>query len=80
MMVYKDHADGMVSGAAHTTQHTILPALQFIKTKPNLSVSSIFFMCLEDRVSVLEIVLLIQILLQLAEIAFPLPILVWLWY
>jgi phosphate acetyltransferase len=29
MMVYKGHADGMVSGAAHTTQHTILPALQF---------------------------------------------------
>ncbi|KDN56439.1 phosphate acetyltransferase [Flavobacterium seoulense] len=53
MMVYKDHADGMVSGAAHTTQHTILPALQFIKTKPNSSVvSSIFFMCLEDRVSI----------------------------
>ena len=53
MMVYKGHADGMVSGAAHTTQHTILPALQFIKTKPNCSVvSSIFFMCLEDRVSI----------------------------
>ncbi|GIZ08650.1 phosphate acetyltransferase [Flavobacterium sp. UMI-01] len=53
MMVYKGHADGMVSGAAHTTQHTILPALQFIKTKPESSVvSSVFFMCLEDRVSV----------------------------
>ncbi len=53
MMVYKGHADGMVSGAAHTTQHTIRPALQFIKTKPGVSVvSSIFFMCLEDRVSV----------------------------
>ncbi|TCN59666.1 phosphate acetyltransferase [Flavobacterium circumlabens] len=53
MMVYKGHADGMVSGAAHTTQHTILPALQFIKTKPNSSVvSSVFFMCMEDRVSV----------------------------
>ncbi|AOC97435.1 Phosphate acetyltransferase [Flavobacterium anhuiense] len=53
MMVYKGHADGMVSGAAHTTQHTILPALQFIKTKTNSSVvSSVFFMCLEDRVSV----------------------------
>lgn len=53
MMVYKGHADGMVSGAAHTTQHTILPALQFIKTKPGVSVvSSIFFMCLDDRVSV----------------------------
>ena len=53
MMVYKGDADGMVSGAAHTTQHTILPALQFIKTKPETClVSSIFFMCLEDRVSV----------------------------
>lgn len=53
MMVYKGHADGMVSGAAHTTQQTIRPALQFVKTKPNASVvSSVFFMCLEDRVSV----------------------------
>ena len=53
MMVYKGHADGMVSGAVHTTQHTIRPALQFIKTKPDVSVvSSVFFMCLEDRVSV----------------------------
>ncbi len=53
MMVYKGEADGMVSGAAHTTQHTIRPALQFIKTKPEVSlVSSVFFMCLEDRVSV----------------------------
>lgn len=53
MMVYKELADGMVSGAAHTTQHTIRPALQFIKTKPGFSVvSSIFFMCLEDRVTV----------------------------
>lgn len=53
MMVYKGKADGMVSGAIHTTQHTIRPALQFIKTKPETSlVSSIFFMCLEDRVSV----------------------------
>ncbi|WP_150452362.1 phosphate acetyltransferase [Arenibacter lacus] len=53
MMVHKGHADGMVSGAAHTTQHTILPALQFIKTAPGVSVvSSVFFMCLEDRVSI----------------------------
>ncbi len=53
MMVHLGHADGMVSGAVHTTQHTIKPALQFIKTKPNTTlVSSIFFMCLEDRVSV----------------------------
>ncbi|MCG7856553.1 phosphate acetyltransferase [Flavihumibacter sp.] len=53
MMVYKGHADGMVSGAIHTTQHTIRPALQFVKTKPGIStVSSVFFMCLPDRVSV----------------------------
>ena len=53
MMVYKGHADGMVSGAVHTTQHTIRPALQFLKTKPGVSVvSSVFFMCLSDRVSV----------------------------
>ncbi len=53
MMVYKGHADGMVSGAVHTTQHTILPALQFIKTKPGVSiVSSVFFMCLPNRVTV----------------------------
>ncbi|WP_256009677.1 phosphate acetyltransferase [Desertivirga xinjiangensis] len=53
MMVFKGHADGMVSGATHTTQHTIRPALQFVKTKPGIStVSSVFFMCLEDRVSV----------------------------
>lgn len=53
MMVYKGDADGMVSGAVNTTQHTIRPALQFIKTKPDVSVvSSVFFMCLDDRVSV----------------------------
>lgn len=53
MMVYKGDADGMVSGAVHTTQHTIRPALQFVKTKPGVSlVSSVFFMCLSDRVTV----------------------------
>lgn len=53
MMVHKGHADGMVSGAQHTTQHTIRPALQFVKTKPGIStVSSVFFMCLPDRVCV----------------------------
>jgi phosphate acetyltransferase len=53
MMVHKGHADGMVSGAIHTTQHTILPALQFIKTKPEVSiVSSVFFMCLPNRVTI----------------------------
>lgn len=53
MMVYKGDADGMVSGAVHTTQHTIRPALQFVKTRPGVSlVSSVFFMCLPDRVVV----------------------------
>lgn len=53
MMVYQGDADGMVSGAIHTTQHTIRPALQFVKTKPGFSVvSSVFFMCLEHRVLV----------------------------
>lgn len=53
MMVFKGHADGMVSGAINTTQDTIRPALQFIKTKPGVAtVSSVFFMCLPDRVTV----------------------------
>ncbi|MEP4532867.1 MAG: phosphate acetyltransferase [Cyclobacteriaceae bacterium] len=53
MMVHMGDADGMVSGAVNTTQHTIRPALQLIKTKPGYSVvSSVFFMCLEDRVLV----------------------------
>lgn len=53
MMVYKGDADGMVSGAAHTTAHTIRPSLQFVKTKPGVStVSSVFFMLLDDRVLV----------------------------
>jgi len=53
MMVHLEHANGMVSGAVHTTQHTIRPAFQIIKTRPGTSiVSSVFFMCLEDRVLV----------------------------
>lgn len=53
MMVNSGLADGMVSGAVHTTQHTIRPALQIIKTKADISiVSSVFFMCLDDRVLV----------------------------
>ncbi len=53
MMVHQGDVDGMVSGAVHTTQHTIRPALQFVKTKPGFStVSSVFFMCLDDRVLV----------------------------
>jgi len=51
MMVRHGMADGMVSGAVNTTAHTIRPALEFIKTKPGVStVSSVFLMCLADRV------------------------------
>jgi len=51
MMVYRDDADGMVSGAINTTAHTIRPAFEFIKTKPGFSiVSSVFLMCMKDRV------------------------------
>jgi phosphate acetyltransferase len=53
MMVRLGLADGMVSGAVNTTAHTIRPALEFIKTKPGVStVSSVFLMCLADRVLV----------------------------
>ena len=53
MMVYKDHADGLVSGSTHTTANTVRPALQFIKTKPGCTiVSSVMLMCLKDRVLV----------------------------
>ena len=53
MMVHLGMADGMVSGAINTTAHTIRPALEFVKTKPGVStVSSIFLMCLADRVLV----------------------------
>jgi phosphate acetyltransferase len=51
MLVYNDHVDGMVSGAAHTTAHTVRPALEIIGTAPGFStVSSVFLMCLPDRV------------------------------
>ena len=53
MMIYKGLADGMVSGAAHTTAHTIRPAFEFIRTAPGRRVvSSVFLMCLADRVLV----------------------------
>jgi phosphate acetyltransferase len=53
MMVHLGEADGMVSGSVHTTQHTIRPGLEIIKTKPGCSiVSSVFLMCLSDRVLV----------------------------
>ena len=50
MMVHKGLADGMVSGAAHTTAHTIKPSFQIIKTAPGASVvSSVFLMVMRDR-------------------------------
>ena len=53
MMVLEDLADGMVSGSVNTTAHTIRPALEVIKTRPGISVvSSVFLMCLSDRVLV----------------------------
>ncbi len=53
MMVHTDRADGVVSGAAHSTAHTLAPAFEIIKTVPGTgSASSVFFMCLEDRVLV----------------------------
>ncbi len=53
MMVELGLADGMVSGAVHTTAHTIRPALEVVKTVPGVSVvSSVFFMCLENQVLV----------------------------
>jgi len=53
MMVHVDMADGMVSGAVHTTAHTIRPAFQFIGTAADvLVVSSVFLMCMDTRVLV----------------------------
>jgi phosphate acetyltransferase len=51
MLVHNDMVDGMVSGAAHTTAHTVRPAFEIIRTMPDVStVSSIFLMCLADDV------------------------------
>lgn len=53
MMVHQGLADGMVSGSVHTTAHTIRPAFEFVKSKPGVGiVSSVFFMCLPDRMLV----------------------------
>lgn len=53
LMVELGLADGMVSGVAHTTAHTIRPSFEIIKTAPGVSVvSSVFLMCLSDRVLV----------------------------
>ncbi|MCT9868208.1 phosphate acetyltransferase [Paenarthrobacter aurescens] len=52
MMVHMGEADGMVSGAAHTTANTIRPALEFVKSQDGGLVSSVFFMLFPDRVLV----------------------------
>jgi phosphate acetyltransferase len=53
MMVHQGLADGMVSGCITTTAHTIRPALEIVRTAPDVSVvSSVFLMCLADRVLV----------------------------
>jgi phosphate acetyltransferase len=53
MMVHFGEADGMVSGSVHTTQHTIRPSFEIIRTRPGCAiVSSVFLMCLADRVLV----------------------------
>lgn len=53
MLVHAGEVDGMVSGAAHTTAHTIRPALEIIRTLPDVSlVSSAFLMCLPTKVLV----------------------------
>jgi phosphate acetyltransferase len=51
MLVHNDMVDGMVSGASHTTAHTVRPAFEIIRTAPGMStVSSVFLMCLPDKV------------------------------
>ncbi|MFJ4829933.1 phosphate acetyltransferase [Streptomyces sp. NPDC088747] len=53
LMVQEGLADGMVSGCVHSTAATIRPAFEIIKTKPDTKiVSSVFFMCLADKVLV----------------------------
>jgi phosphate acetyltransferase len=53
MMVALGMVDGMVSGATHTTAETIRPSFELVKTRPGVSiVSSVFLMCLADRVLV----------------------------
>ncbi|MFB5663254.1 phosphate acetyltransferase [Alteribacillus sp. HJP-4] len=50
MLVYLDFADGLVSGAAHSTGDTVRPALQIIKTKPGIQkTSGVFIMVKEDK-------------------------------
>jgi phosphate acetyltransferase len=53
LMIHLGHADGMVSGAAHATGQVLRPAFEIVKTQPGRAiVSSVFLMCLADRVLV----------------------------
>jgi phosphate acetyltransferase len=54
MMVHLGLADGMVSGACHTTADTIRPSFEIIKTAPGTEiVSSVFLMAMADKVLVM---------------------------
>ena len=50
MLVYMKKANGLVSGAAHTTAETVRPALQIIKTKPGISKTSGAFIMVKEEV------------------------------
>ena len=53
MMVYKDHADGFVSGSTHSTAETLGPVLRLIRARKGISLaSSVFFMCMPEKVVV----------------------------
>lgn len=72
MMVYMGDADGMVSGAIHTTADTVRPALQIIKTKLGISRTSGSIILLKDDVKYLFADVAINTSLdaqQLAEVA-----------
>ena len=50
MLVYMGKADGMVSGAVHSTGSTVRPALQIVKTKPGSHrISGAFLMLKGDQ-------------------------------
>ncbi|HJF33189.1 MAG TPA: phosphate acetyltransferase [Sporosarcina psychrophila] len=49
MLVYTGRADGLVSGAAHSTADTVRPALQIIKTKPGISRTSGAFIMMKGK-------------------------------
>lgn len=49
MLVYQDIADGLISGAIHSTSDTVRPALQIIKTRPNVKLTSGAFIMLRKN-------------------------------